>query len=77
MRVEAAGGIDYVLKMSTAANHASVPAGWLESLGRSKAELAAGQTVPLMPVLDRLRASAERLEAVRGDVPGASETAAR
>lgn len=55
--------------MSEAANPSRVPAGWLESLERSKAQLAAGQTVPLLPVLDRLRASAERLEAEMGVTP--------
>lgn len=39
------------------------PEGWREILLQSKAEIAAGQTVPLQPVLDRLRATAERLEA--------------
>ncbi len=29
----------------------------------AKAQIAAGESVPLLPVLDRLRASAERLEA--------------
>lgn len=49
--------------MASTAPRASAPAGWLESLARSKAQIAAGQTVPLLPLLDRLRASAERLEA--------------
>lgn len=38
----------------------SIPA----SLARSEAQIAAGQTVPLEPVLDRLRASIARM---RGD----------
>jgi len=42
------------------------PAGWRESLARSKAQIAAGESVPLLPVLDRLRVSAERLEAEQG-----------
>jgi hypothetical protein len=42
---------------------------WLESLERSKAQIAAGQTVPLLPVLDQLRAAAERLEAEMGVTP--------
>jgi hypothetical protein len=41
-------------------------AGWSESLKRSKAQIAAGDTVPLLPVLDRLRATAERIEAEQG-----------
>jgi hypothetical protein len=40
------------------------PPGWLvESLERSEAQIAAGQTVPLEPVLDRLRASIARMKA--------------
>lgn len=39
-----------------------VPAGWIESLQRSKAQIAAGETVPLLPLLDELREAAERLE---------------
>jgi len=39
------------------------PAGWLESLERSEAQIAAGQTVPLEPVLDLMRASIARMEA--------------
>jgi hypothetical protein len=39
------------------------PPGWLvASLERSEAEIAAGQTVPLEPVLDRLRASIARMQ---------------
>jgi hypothetical protein len=45
---------------------AVAPTGWRESLKRSKAEIAAGAKVPLLPVLDRLRASAERIEAEQG-----------
>lgn len=41
-------------------------AGWHENLARSRAQTAAGEAVPLLPVVDRLRASAERLEAERG-----------
>jgi hypothetical protein len=53
----------YILPMTNPAKRIVAPAGWLESLERSKAQIAAGQSVPLLPVLDRLRASAERLEA--------------
>lgn len=49
--------------MSNPANQTRLAAGWQESLTRSKAEIAAGQSVPLLPILDRLRAAAERLEA--------------
>ena len=41
------------------------PAGWLESLERSEAELAAGQTVPMETVMRKLRESAARLEKKR------------
>ena len=51
--------------MSDMPNRAAAPVGWLESLARSKAQIAAGQTVPLLPILNRLRASAERLEAAQ------------
>lgn len=40
-----------------------IPAGWLEAMDESDAQLAAGQTVPLEPLLDELRRSAEQLEA--------------
>jgi hypothetical protein len=51
-------------------------AGWRESLERSKAEIAAGTySVPLLPVLDRLRGAAERIEAERG-APADGESAA-
>jgi hypothetical protein len=53
---------DYDQVMSSTADRATVPAGWVESLERSKAQIAAGVTVPLIPILDRLRGSAERLE---------------
>jgi hypothetical protein len=40
------------------------PPDWLlDSLARSEAQIAAGETVPLEPVLDRLRASIARLKA--------------
>jgi len=39
------------------------PAGWLETLERSEADLAAGRTVPLEPVLARMRESIKRMEA--------------
>jgi hypothetical protein len=43
----------------------AVPAGWAESLARSEAQIAAGETMPLEPVLDELRASIARMEAKR------------
>lgn len=41
------------------------PVGWLEALERSEADLAAGRTVPLEPVLERMRDSIKRMEARR------------
>jgi hypothetical protein len=42
------------------------PPGWVvKSLDRSEAQIAAGQTVPLDPVLDRLRASIVRMQGKR------------
>ena len=38
-----------------------VPESIAASLARSEAQIAAGQTVPLQPVLDRLRSSIERM----------------
>lgn len=44
-----------------------LPPGWIvESLDRSEAQIAAGQTVPLEPVLDRLRASIARMQSADG-----------
>lgn len=40
-----------------------IPPGWMmESLERSEAQIESGQTVPLEPVLDRLRASIARMK---------------
>ncbi len=55
--------------MSEATIPSRASTGWQESLERSKAQIAAGHTVPLLPVLDRLRAAAERLEAEMGVNP--------
>lgn len=43
------------------------PAGWVRDLERSKAELQAGQSVPLEPVLDGLRATIARLKSKTGE----------
>lgn len=40
-----------------------IPAEWFEAMDESDAQLAAGQTVPLEPLLDELRRTAEQLEA--------------
>jgi len=59
----------YIFPMSRVArnleNPPTVPAGWLESLERSEAQLARGETVPLEPVLELMRASIARMEAKR------------
>jgi hypothetical protein len=45
------------------------PPGWLvEALERSEARIAAGQTVPIEPVLDRPRASIARMKARQSPV---------
>jgi len=43
------------------------------SLARSEAQIAAGQTVSLEPVLDRLRASIARMQADEMPAPPAAE----
>jgi hypothetical protein len=43
----------------------SPPERWGESLLRAKAQIAAGKVVAMAPVIDRLLASAERMEARR------------
>jgi hypothetical protein len=48
---------------------ASPPAGWLESLMRSKAQIEAGEIVPMEPFIARLRASISRMEARRRKQP--------
>ncbi len=48
--------------MTRTTDRAPAPPGWAEALAESEAQVAAGLTVPLEPVLDRLRASAERME---------------
>ena len=61
--------------MATTVNSTTAPIEWLESLARSKAQIAAGQTVPLLPILERLRASAEQLDAANNQSPdGAGPT---
>ena len=44
--------------MNDGCNRIAGPVGWVDSLMRSKAEIAAGATVPLVPILERLWASA-------------------
>ncbi len=54
----------YIPDMDAAVN--KTPPDWMvESLERSEAQIAAGQAVPLEPVLDRLRASIARMKAAQ------------
>ena len=64
--LEIAARFAYGSAMSDRPKSVPPPAGWEETLARSKVQIAAGKRVPLLPVLDRLRASAERLEAEQG-----------
>ena len=48
--------------MNYVAPEKPVPESIAASLARSEAQIAAGQTVPLEPVLDRLRASIARMQ---------------
>jgi hypothetical protein len=55
--------------MDGAGNPSSAPAGWLEILEESEAELAAGLTVPSEVVRQMLRESLARLEAAPEEAP--------
>ncbi len=55
--------------MDDTLTHASPPAGWLEILEESEAELAAGLTVPGEVVRQMLRESLARLEAKQNTTP--------
>jgi hypothetical protein len=56
--------------MDDTPHRAPAPAGWLEALQRSEAQLAAGQTVPGDAVMRELQESIARLEAKRaGKLP--------
>jgi len=68
---------DYTSEMASNPERSTAPAHWLESLARSKAQIAAGETVPLLPVLDALRAAAERLEKPDDILPERVSRAAR
>jgi hypothetical protein len=59
----------YGQEMSEASEPNRSPSSWIESLERSKAQIVAGHTEPLLPLLDRLRSSAERMEALMGIPP--------
>ena len=62
-----------VHRMSETSHTPEAPVEWLESLQRSKAQISAGETVPLLPILDRLRVAAERLEEEMGIEPEESK----
>ncbi len=66
MALEPGSADAYCHSMVETSPETPAPAGWHESLARSKAQIATGLSVPLLPILDRLRASAERLEAEQG-----------
>ena len=48
--------------MSSAEDQTGTAKDWAESLARSRAQIEAGETVPIEPVLERLRASLARME---------------
>jgi len=78
MGLETGASAPYCPGMAENSAPTPAPAAWLESLARSKIQIAAGESVPLLPVLDRLRASAERLEADQGvTADGAKVTTSR
>jgi len=54
----------------------SAPTWMTASLDRSEAQIAAGQTVPLEPVLDRLRASIARMQGEQQPVASGHQTKA-
>ena len=66
MALESVAAAAYCPSMAETSPETPAPAGWHESLARSKAQIAAGRSVPLLPALDRLRALTERLEAEQG-----------
>jgi hypothetical protein len=55
--------------MNDVPDSAVAPAGWLEALAESEAELAAGLTVPAEVVHQRIRESIARIEAKRAAIP--------
>jgi hypothetical protein len=61
--LESPAGCAYSLLMDDAQTPAIAPAGWLEALAESEADLAAGRIVPGDVVMRDLRESLARLEA--------------
>ena len=57
------GALWYNSHMNYTSPDKPVPESIAASLARSEAQIAAGQTVPLEPVLDRLRSSIARMQA--------------
>lgn len=57
------GATTYAIGMDHLADDRKTPPSWTETLDESEAQIAAGQTVSLEPVLERLRTGAERIEA--------------
>jgi hypothetical protein len=55
----------------------TTPQNWLGALERSEAQLAAGQTVPAEPIMQRLRDSIAELERKAADKPRRSAPARR
>jgi hypothetical protein len=58
-------------------NRTEAPAGWLEALAESEAQLAAGQTVPGEAVRQGLRDSIARLETKQATAPQRGTTSHR
>jgi hypothetical protein len=61
--VERRAGCAYSRYMADTPTPASVPAGWLEALAESEADLAAGRIVPGEEVMRDLQDSLDRLKA--------------
>jgi len=57
--------MDQTIKSTGQEKPIGAPAAWGEALEISMAQIAAGQSVPLEPALERLRASIARMEAKR------------
>ena len=55
----------------------TIPQSWLDALEPSEAQLAAGQTVPAEPIMQRLRDSIAELERKAADRPRRTAPARR
>jgi hypothetical protein len=62
VRLELSTATAYLPCIDNPENHSEVPTGWLETLAKSEAELAAGQTVPGEVVRQRLLNNIARIE---------------